>query len=70
MTREDFIAKWRARYAELRPSQPPSVFLNFYWEEIYADMEPFIEEAAKQYYKELLTNLVSVKEFSQGDRKI
>ena len=63
MTQEEFITKWKTRYAALRPPQPLPIFLRFYWNEIYADMETFLEDAAKKYSEELLANLVDIKEF-------
>lgn len=69
MTQEKFVIKWRTRYAQLRSPQPLSIFLRFYWNEIYADMEPFLKDAAKQYNEELLTNLVDIKELRQECKK-
>jgi len=70
MTQEEFITKWKTRYAALRPPQPLPIFLRFYWNEIYADMEPFLKNAAGDYNKKLLANFIDIKEFGQGDRKI
>ena len=68
MTQAEFITKWQTKYKNISPPQPLEIFLRFYWEEIFKDMQPLLDQSATEYNKELLKNLVNIKEFNQGDR--